>query len=186
MTNFDRSPPETATSAIQNAQQYIFCYDGVSLSESTSQSSMNQPTTHWDVIWESEEDEPPLTGLPSYLQDLAQALELGDAECSVLLAHDTRIRELNRTFRHIDQTTDVLSFPMTENPNNHLGDIAISIDRTRQQAVELEQTFATELRFLIMHGLLHLLGYDHETDDGEMLAKQRELRVKLAQHFAED
>lgn len=90
---------------------------------------------------------------------------------------DKRIRELNHQFRNIDKPTDVLSFPAEEDTN--LGDIAISVDTAAAQAKENGLTFEAEIAQLILHGLLHLCGYDHETDNGEMNRLELRLRKKL-------
>ena len=88
-----------------------------------------------------------------------KALERGGTEVSVLFTDDAGIRELNRRFRRIDRPTDVLSFPM-EDPVL-LGDIVISVERLKAQARESGGTINEELARLLLHGLLHLLGYDH-------------------------
>ncbi len=105
---------------------------------------------------------------------------IGRQGSSVTLAFisDNRIRKLNQQFRNIDKATDVLSFPADENGN--LGDIAISVDTAATQAKENGLTFDNEIAQLILHGLLHLSGYDHETDNGEMNRLELRLRKKLA------
>ena len=97
------------------------------------------------------------------------------AEIAVLLADDATLHDLNRRFRDKDMPTDVLSFEgeaerMHEGPR-HLGDIAISVERARRQAVEYGHSFERELAYLFTHGILHLLGYDHEI--GAELAAMR-------------
>lgn len=87
------------------------------------------------------------------------------------------MRALNRDFRGKDATTDVLSFPGGSTPDGeHLGDVVISVPRARQQAAEAGHPVARELRVLLLHGLLHCLGHDHETDGGEMERLERRLR----------
>ncbi len=92
------------------------------------------------------------------------------AEISVTFVDDTKIRELNREFRNIDKSTDVLSFPLgengiyDENPESGaklLGDIVISLEHAERQAVEYGHSFQREVAFLTVHSMLHLLGYDH-------------------------
>lgn len=108
---------------------------------------------------------------------------------TVALVSDRQIRRLNRQYRHVDRSTDVLSFPAHEaheakasshggasSHRRHLGDLAISVDTTRRQASEMGHSVAAELRVLALHGLLHLLGYDHERDRGEMARLERRLR----------
>jgi probable rRNA maturation factor len=105
-------------------------------------------------------------------RDLARWLERTSpgrarGRVAIALVSDAAMRRLNRTHRHIDRTTDVLSFPSEDAPG-FLGDLAISLPAARRQAREYGHSTAEELRILALHGLLHLLGYDHETDQGEM------------------
>ena len=104
---------------------------------------------------------------------------IGKSESSATIAFvsDKRIRELNRQFRGIDKATDVLSFPAEEELN--LGDVAVSVETATVQAKENGLSFEGELAQLILHGLLHLCGYDHETDNGEMNRVELRLRRKL-------
>jgi probable rRNA maturation factor len=95
---------------------------------------------------------------------------------TVALVPDRRIQELNRTFRGIDATTDVLSFPAAE-PGT-LGDVVIARGVARRQAREAGHDMPTEVRVLALHGLLHLLGYDHEHDGGRMARLEARLRRK--------
>ena len=107
-------------------------------------------------------------------------IAVGKAETAVTIAFvsDRQIRALNKQFRHIDKATDVLSFPVDDDADN-LGDIAISIETAARQAKENGLTLNGELAQLILHGLLHLSGYDHETDNGEMNRLELRLRKKL-------
>ena len=104
---------------------------------------------------------------------------IGKSESSATIAFvsDKSIQKLNRQFRDIDKATDVLSFPADE-PNN-LGDVAISIDTAASQAKANGLSLENEIAQLILHGLLHLSGYDHETDDGEMNRLELRLRRQL-------
>ena len=112
------------------------------------------------------------------------------AEVSVTLTDDAHIHELNRTYRGIDRATDVLSFALTESeepeilgaPSGEvLGDIIISVERAREQAMAYGHSYLRELSFLTVHGMLHLLGYDHmeEAERLEMEAEQREIMEEL-------
>lgn len=102
------------------------------------------------------------------------------AEVDILLAGDATLRRLNREFRGKDKPTDVLSFPAPpELAQIHAGDLAISLATARRQAKEHGHELADELRVLILHGMLHLAGMDHETDRGEMAAREDELRTAL-------
>ena len=89
---------------------------------------------------------------------------------------DARIRALNRQFRGIDQVTDVLSFSSGPGGDLSLGDIVIAAGVARRQARAAGHALGTELRVLALHGLLHLLGYDHVTDDGQMARVEARLR----------
>jgi len=126
-------------------------------------------------------------------------LALERCELSLMLVSDSAIRRLNRDFREKDQPTDVLSFPqldesgevpssaesVPEDPVCTLGDVVISIDTARRQARELDQSVARRIRTLLIHGLLHLLGYDHERSKAEarrMFARERELAAMLDRH----
>ncbi len=111
-------------------------------------------------------------GLGVWLAGIAPARARG--EVTVAIAPDTRVRALNRRFRRKDAATDVLSFPSGE-PDN-LGDIVIAAGVAARQARAAGHSLQTELRVLALHGLLHLLGYDHEHDDGRMARLERRLR----------
>jgi probable rRNA maturation factor len=102
---------------------------------------------------------------------------------AIAFISDVRMKELNTFFRGKDSTTDVLSFPHEpdefDNDTSNLGDIVISVEQASRQAEENGLTLEIEIKQLILHGLLHLCGYDHETDKGEMNARELELRDKL-------
>jgi probable rRNA maturation factor len=103
-------------------------------------------------------------------------------EATIAFVSDRQIKELNRRFRGIDKATDVLSFPAGEEvttADTNLGDIAISLERAAIQARENQLTCEREIAQLILHGLLHLCGYDHETDNGQMNRLELKLRQKL-------
>ncbi len=121
--------------------------------------------------------------LGRYLSDAQTAVGL-IGQVTVLLTTDAAIRDLNRRFRGKDQATDVLSFPAkllqnTKPAERVAGDVAISVETARKQAAEQGHTLAVELRVLMLHGLLHLAGYDHQTDAGKMQQRERQLRAKL-------
>ncbi len=100
----------------------------------------------------------------------------------VLLTTDREMRRLNRQFRGIDKPTDVLSFPaeaFIQSKERIAGDLAISVPTARRQGIEHGHSLGTELKVLLLHGLLHLAGYDHETDTGEMARRERRLRAQL-------
>ena len=102
-----------------------------------------------------------------------------------LITGDARMRRLNRKFRGKDSTTDVLSFPAgdiqagKDNGTPRAGDIAISLPRARAQAKRLGHSAGQEIRILMLHGLLHLLGQDHENDGGRMARAEKDWRARL-------
>jgi len=93
-----------------------------------------------------------------------------------VITTDEHLRELNRRFRGRDRATDVLSFPTSD--SNGAGEIAISCERAIVQAAEHGHSVQDELRILILHGVLHLSGMDHETDNGEMARAEAQLRKR--------
>ena len=113
----------------------------------------------------------------SFAEKALDAIGKHGSSATVAFVSDKSIRKLNQQFRQIDKATDVLSFPADEETN--LGDIAISLDRAAVQAKDNGLTFENEIAQLILHGLLHLSGYDHETDSGEMNRLELRLRKKL-------
>ena len=119
-----------------------------------------------------------LSPLRRYLSDLRRLLGVTGG-FHVCLGRDLEVRELNRRFRGLDAPTDVLSFPEDGPSRRLLGELIVSVDTARRQAAEQGHPLETELRILILHGLLHLLGWDHETDAGEMRAKEEALRRRL-------
>jgi probable rRNA maturation factor len=119
-------------------------------------------------------------GLVVFLADAARAANLEGA-VSVLLTGDEEIRRLNQRFRGKDKATDVLSFPAGEGfgRTRVAGDLAISMETAAREAEQYGHTLNLELRVLLLHGVLHLAGYDHETDTGEMARRENSLRKKL-------
>lgn len=126
-------------------------------------------------------------------QVVRQAFEMEkvdkNSEVCITVVHNDEIQEINREYRNKDMPTDVISFALTEMTDEELeiisdediptvlGDIIISIDKAREQAKEYNHSFARELAFLTVHGFLHLLGYDHMTEEDEkvMFSKQEEI-----------
>ena len=104
---------------------------------------------------------------------------LTDKDVELILTTDEEIKELNKTYRQKDQPTDVLSFPLENIPGMPLGSIVISIDTAKKGAKEFSHSVEDEIKLLFIHGLLHLLGYDHETDNGEMRAKEEQIIKKF-------
>ena len=119
------------------------------------------------------------SGLSRFLRTAQEAVGL-EGEVDVLLAGDRTLRRLNRSFRKKDKATDVLSFPAAEEMAGlHGGDLAISLETAKRQADEQGHSLRDEVRVLLLHGLLHLSGMDHEADGGEMAEREGALRGKL-------
>jgi len=131
--------------------------------------------------------------LEVFLRRVKRELGLDEADLAVCLVSDTEIARMNETYRKKKGPTDVLSFPTvtrrrpvrlrhgsrTVEVGANLGDIAISPATARRYVKKYGRKFSSELRVLILHGVLHLLGYDHETDRGEMDRVERKLRKRL-------
>ncbi|MCH4825710.1 MAG: rRNA maturation RNase YbeY [Planococcus sp. (in: firmicutes)] len=126
------------------------------------------------------------------LEHAAKQEKITDSEVSVTFVTNEMIRDINREYRGKDQPTDVISFAMEEMGEGEtaiigsqeprmLGDIIISLDRTKEQAADFGHSFERELGFLAVHGFLHLLGYDHMTEEDEkiMFSRQEEILVSL-------
>jgi len=118
--------------------------------------------------------------LRPWLARLLAAVAPGAQSLGVRFAGDRELRQVNRRFRGKDTATDVLSFPGDfadgGEGDGHLGDVLISVPTARRQAVAAGHPAERELRVLLLHGVLHCLGYDHETDQGEMERLERRLR----------
>lgn len=113
-----------------------------------------------------------------------QAISKDDKDVTIVFVSDDAIRKLNHQFRGKNQATDVLSFTSAHEPfemaeQEHLGEVVISVQRAAAQAKDNGLSVDNELKQLILHGLLHLAGYDHETDRGEMNRLELKLRQKL-------
>jgi probable rRNA maturation factor len=111
------------------------------------------------------------------LERAAAALKI-TGEIAVVFAGDALLRRLNRDYRFKDKATDVLSFP-GQDRDMGLGDVIISVETARANSRSHSRTLDRELEILALHGLLHVLGYDHETDQGEMEALEKQLRSRL-------
>ena len=110
----------------------------------------------------------------SNLENIANTLTKKDIE--LVVVNNEEMRLLNKEHRKIDKATDVLSFPMDfDFPNMPLGSIVVSTDFVEEKAKEYGHTFNEEFSLLFIHGILHLLGYDHEVDNGEHRNKEEEL-----------
>ena len=127
-----------------------------------------------------------LAPLNKFLRKVQAAMRIPKAEITVCLVSDTEISRLNQAYRRKRGSTDVLSFPADVAKGTaprtgvrFLGDIAIAPETARRYARRNGRPLRDELRVLILHGVLHLLGYDHETDRGEMDRLERRLRLRL-------
>lgn len=118
------------------------------------------------------------SGLARFLNRAQVAVGL-HGEVDVLLSDNATLRRLNKTFRGKNKPTDVLSFPAAENDQNIAGDLAISLETAARQAAAYGHSLRDEIRILFLHGLLHLSGMDHETDQGEMAIHEAALRREL-------
>jgi len=119
------------------------------------------------------------SGLARFVNRARPAVGIA-GEVEVLLADDRTLRRLNRNFRGKDRPTDVLSFPSPEEITGlHAGDLAISLETAERQAAAYGHSLRDEVRILLLHGLLHLSGMDHETDRGEMAVREAALRHEL-------
>lgn len=117
------------------------------------------------------------SGLSSWMEELVAALAPEFDSVGVRFAGDLTVRRMNRDFRGKDRTTDVLSFPGEETPEGrHLGDIVISVPTAERQAASRGAALEQEIKLLLLHGVLHCLGHDHETDAGEMERLEGRLR----------
>ena len=118
-----------------------------------------------------------LSELRKFVSRLVQELDIGSRSFAVVFITDAAMRDYNRTYRGYDKPTDVLSF---RGDARYLGDILISSETAYNQARKsVTLRFQTNIHRLIVHGLLHLMGYDHETDNGEMRAIERRLRRRF-------
>ena len=121
---------------------------------------------------------------------LLQQLETTSVEINCILTDNAVIQEINRDYRNRDYPTDVISFAYRDNPfpgieleEEPLGDVYISLERAKEQAAEFGVTFKDELYRLLVHGLLHLLGYDHENVPEQEAEKMRKAEDRLLSHL---
>lgn len=119
-----------------------------------------------------------------FVEEAWQAIPTTTQGVTVAFVSDRAMRELNRLWRHKQGTTDVLSFPVEQDEfekaeGSSLGDVVISVEQAARQAKENGLTLDQEIAQLILHGLIHLCGYDHSTDDGEMNKLELRLRRRL-------
>lgn len=112
--------------------------------------------------------------------DLLDAIanELSAKDIELIFTTNDKIQQINREYRNIDKPTDVLSFPLEDMPHSPLGSIIISVDKAHEISEKLGHSFDEEVTLLFIHGLLHLSGYDHEVDDGQMRKQEEDLIKK--------
>ena len=137
----------------------------------------------FEIINDTEREVLELDVLNDYVKYLVNKLELEKCEFNIIIVDNEKIHQINREYRDIDRETDVISFALEDNMDIEyqdfrlLGDIYISIDKCYEQALEYGHSRVREICFLATHGILHLLGYDHMTEDDEkeMFSLQEEL-----------
>lgn len=124
--------------------------------------------------------------LEKFSHKLCRHLKLPHCSFTLILSNDRKIRQLNREFRQKDQPTDILTFPASptdrnDDPfeNRSLGDMMVSVETAYRQAIRQKHSLEREIDILLIHGVLHLLGYDHETDQGQMNRKERRVQRQL-------
>ncbi|HEC1776300.1 MULTISPECIES: rRNA maturation RNase YbeY [unclassified Campylobacter] len=108
----------------------------------------------------------------SFLEKIAQ--KMSDQNIELVLVDEKTMHEINLNQRGVDKTTDVLSFPLVQNCENLLGSIVINLDEVSKKAMEYKHSNEEEMALLFIHAMLHLQGYDHEVDQGQMRQKEQE------------
>ena len=137
----------------------------------------------FEIFNESGKESEEITKLQEYMKFVVEKLTIENGIFNIIFVSNEKIHEINKEFRHVDRITDVISFALEDNPDivyddfRLLGDIYIAIDVAYDQAIEYNHSREREVCFLATHGLLHLLGYDHmtEEEEKEMFGKQEEL-----------
>ena len=115
---------------------------------------------------------------PKILDEISNFLKSGEIE--LVFVTSDEMKAINKSERNKDETTDVLSFPYNKIPNFPLGSVVINLDLAKEMALNLNHSFEDEIALLFTHGVLHVLGYDHEVDGGEM----REMEEKIINEFS--
>ncbi|MFP4456868.1 MAG: rRNA maturation RNase YbeY [Clostridia bacterium] len=116
--------------------------------------------------------------LENFAKDICKEIGIKNKTISIVITDSDVVSKLNKQYRDVDSTTDVLSFPLNELESHEkvLGEIVIDLDRAKLQSDEYNNSILRELSFLIMHGILHLIGYDHDKDHrGDMREKEKSL-----------
>ena len=136
-----------------------------------------------EVFNETKEDLEEIKELDNLFPFLLNYFDLNNIICNVIIVDNEKIHEINKEYRNIDRETDVISFALeddktiTDSPIRVLGDIYISIDKAKSQAEEYGHTLKRELCYLTVHGVLHLLGYDHMNEKDKKEMRELEERV---------
>lgn len=120
-----------------------------------------------------------LKGLESVFLEILQSLNSQQSRCELLLVDNAKIQAINAEFRNIDAPTDVLSFPLETDFSPILGSVVISVEYAQAVAQKLGHSLEEEITLLFIHGVLHLLGFDHESDGGE----HRQIEAEIARHL---
>lgn len=137
----------------------------------------------FEIINELDKEVKELETVSDFLKFVVEKEHLENAIFNIIIVDNAQIKEINKEYRNIDRETDVISFALEDNMDivyddfRLLGDIYISLDKAISQSVEYNHSLLRELSFLSVHGLLHLLGFDHmnEEDEKKMFSKQEEL-----------
>lgn len=137
-----------------------------------------------DVYNQMEEKIPYIPIMKKVVKKGLHMEKINHANCSIIIVDDRYIHELNKTYRQVDRPTDVITFALEDDKTclaptglRVLGDIYISIDTAKRQAEEYQHSLERELCFLAIHGLFHLLGYDHQTKEEERIMFQKQEEV---------
>lgn len=116
----------------------------------------------------------------SYPATLDEIVAIQNKFIELIFVDSAKMREINKESRNIDKTTDVLSFPLIDTPNNKIGgSIVINLELAKTMCDKFSHTLNEEIAILFLHGLLHIMGYDHEKDSGEMRELEKKLSVKF-------
>ncbi|MBP7552557.1 MAG: rRNA maturation RNase YbeY [Spirochaetes bacterium] len=124
--------------------------------------------------------------IEEWSKEIIKQVRMENIFFSIFFCDDQTMTDLNKNYRNIDKTTDVLSFSQIEGEEiiwtnkKFIGDIVISMPQAVRQSEEIGKPALSEVKFLILHGFLHLLGYDHETDNGEMDKIQKDIYLKIS------
>jgi probable rRNA maturation factor len=143
---------------------------------------MRERMNNIDVTVEYPVDGIHIKGIEALCQSILEYMEIDNGELSILLCDDHYIKKLNNDYRGIDRPTDVLSFPQGEGfsdqPVTFLGDIVISVETCKKQAITYKVTVNEELKNMLIHGILHLLGFDHSKKKDAEIMREKENMLK--------